>query len=360
MKKYIVLGILLSLILPTQNVNAAQIACSKSKVGQVINNKICSKVGSVYRLIDIIKPSVKTTPITNISISNTQIEPLHYLTSYKELDSILFSGNNIVDVNLTVSDNAKKRSYMSYLDALNIAIKVWGPVFNNEPINVILFTEQDAEWIDSVQSKLMGQFLSNPTSQLQSYRIKQYGCGMAGFYLPNIILACVTDNNVASSSTALAHEYTHLVGMTSKQITDVSVGNKKRLLPCWIEEGSATFYGFYSQSKLDPEFINNRKFFLDYLYSKIQNNSKQGIISTFKDKEQTMDTCTNVDEAYFLGSISFEQLSYKYGNAKTIAFYKQLHANADWKNVFLNTFGLTVDSFYDTMANIVVTKQWNT
>lgn len=358
MRKYIIFSILLSLILPIQNANAVQISCPKSKVGQIINNKICTKIGSVYRLVEIAKPTIKPVPLSTTA-SSTVVELSHYSISYKELDSIIYNDTNIVNVNLIVSDNAKKRSYLAYLDALNIAIKTWGPVFNNDPINVILFTEQDSEWIDATQSKLMGNFLSNPTSQLQSYRIKQYGCGMAGFYLPNIILACVTDNNLASSSTALAHEYTHLVGMTSKQITNLGIGDKKRLLPCWIEEGSATFYGFYSESKLDPEFNTNRSFFLNYLYSGIKDNSKQGILAIFKDKEQTMDTCTNVDEAYFLGSISFEQLSYKYGNKKVINFYKDLHSNYDWKILFFNTFGITVDSFYDTMANIVVAKQWN-
>lgn len=361
---FIVIGIF-SFLNIGYTANAGQtIPCAKNKVGQVIGTKICTKVGSVYRLIEntLPKNNIKQ-PILNSQTnvlpqsSNKSIQPLNYKVAYNKLD--IKNNDANININLYVSDIAKQRNYNDYLNSLNIAINQWQPYLSNAEISVILFTENDSLWVDNIQTKLMGSFLSNPAAQLQSYRIKQYGCSLGGFYLPNIILACVQNNNLASSSTALAHEYVHLVGMTSKQISSFGIGNKDRLKPCWIEEGLATFYGFYAESKLDPQFENNRIVFLDYQSSKINRDLKETIIKIFHDTEQNMDTCTKVNEAYFLGSISFEQLTYQYGIDKVLKFNSLFYSGLDWKIAFSQTFNMTVESFYDTMSSIVVSKSWN-
>lgn len=345
--------------------NAGQsIACSKNKIGQIVGTKVCSKVGSVYRLVDNTPPknNVKQ-PITSSPNNilpkqpNKTIKSLNYQVAYSKLD--IKNNNANINISLYISDAAKQRNYNDYLDALNLAINQWQPYLSNSDISVILFTENDSFWVDNTQTRLMGSFLSNPNAQLQSNRIKKYGCSLAGFYLPNIILACVQNNNLASSSTALAHEYTHLVGMTSKQISSFNLGDSRRLKPCWIEEGLATFYGFYTESKLDPEFENNRSNFLNSLSSNMNINLKETTINTFHDTEQNMDTCTKVEEAYFLGSIAFEQLTYQYGIEKVLQFNYLFYSGLDWKITFNQIFGLTTESFYDTISTIVVSKSWN-
>ena len=64
--------------------------------------------------------------------------------------------------NLYISENAQKRNYKIFLESLDLGIKFWYPVFNSNEVNVILFTENDSEWIDKKQIDLMGSYLNNP------------------------------------------------------------------------------------------------------------------------------------------------------------------------------------------------------
>ena len=97
----------------------------------------------------------------------------------------------------------------------------------------------------------MGKYLRNPSSQLQSNRLKESGCNIGGFYLPNLIVFCVKDDKQISSRenlklaaySAFPHEYTHFVGMTSPEINNLGIDSIGRLSACWFWEGSATFYG---------------------------------------------------------------------------------------------------------------------
>lgn len=340
MKKIIIL-----ILLTVLNINTSYAAekitivkpCSKSSLGKIKNGLECKSINKLYRWVRV--EEIK--------------DPLPIVDVPKPIkNTIDISG---ISVNYIISDNASKRNYQQYLAALNGSIEFWYPVFNKSNINVILFTEHDGAWVDQKQRQLMGNFKYGPNDS-QSLRLKQHGCHIGGFYLPNIILACINDQetNNLGKYMLLPHEYVHLVGMTSFQISNFPLGSDGRMRPCWVEEGMATFYGMKSASLVDKNFEKNKKDFWLYRNITADLKSKQSIISTMVDLEKDMRTCNKVQDAYYLGSISFEKLYNDYGHEKILNFNKLFYSGINWKTAFSQTFNMDVNDFYDIIANEIV------
>jgi hypothetical protein len=289
-----------------------------------------------------------------------------YGTLYKDMDRLLINTPSTVKINWHISENAAKRSHQKYLKSVEYAARLWEPFFNNSEINVVLFTDADSEWIDKKQTELMGKYLINPKFQLQSNRLAQMSCNIAGFYLPNIILACAKNDtdrsSVYSASFALAHEYTHLVGMTSKILTEAQIGDSNRLTPCWVNEGFAQFIGMFGASHIDPNFRENRNSFFTSIRSTVDRSSQDSVINTFREMESVDDKsgeyCSKVQDAYFLGAIAFEKLTMEYGFIKVVEVQKQFYTGKKWADAFKLAFGLSTDEFYIQMANIITSESW--
>lgn len=317
--------------------------CPRSKVNTVVNDKLCIKNGKVYRWAT-----------KNVKVEPEIIKPTT-ITAPDNKQKVDISG---ISINYIISDNALNRDYKLYLSALEHAIEFWYPVFNKSEINVVLFTENDSVWIDETQRRLMKNFFYNPEIDFQSYRLKQYGCNIGGFYLPNIILACVRESqyNNLEASMIIAHEYVHLVGMTSMQLSNFPLGSLGRLRPCWVEEGMAVFYGMKSSSTVDKNFASNKERFLSSLSSRITTDlrSEQSILKTMQELEENMTSCKKVQDAYFLGSSAFEILYNKYGHDKVIEFNKMFFMGVEWKSAFYKAFGISVNDFYKNLAQEVV------
>lgn len=322
--------------------------CAKTQLGKIKNGFECKPIGKLYRWVKT-QEATSTQKPNNVVTPEPTIAPTTVNIPKQKVD---ISG---INVNFIISDNAKKRNYSMYTEALNNAIEFWYPVFNKSNINVILFTENDPEWIDQKQKELMKNSFYRPEIDLQSYRLKQYGCNIGGFYLPNIILACVPENqrNNLEAYMLLPHEYVHLVGMTSFQLSDFPLGSLGRMRPCWVEEGMATFYGMKSASEVDKNFDANKKDVIDRMIKfRISTNTKsyESIIGVMKDLEQNMITCNKVQDAYFFGSVAFEKLYNEYGHDKILNFNKLFFKGVNWKVAFSDTFGLNVETFYDRLA----------
>ena len=318
--------------------------CPRSKVNQEQGNKICIKTGKVYRWAN----KIKTTPVVEITPETKNS------SDDKTQEKVDTSG---ISLNFIISENALKRNYERYLSALNNSVEFWYPVFNKSTVNVILFTEQDSAWIDETQKKLMGNFFYRPEYDFQSYRLKQYGCNIGGFYLPNIILACVNESySTLEASMIMAHEYVHLVGMTSLQLSNYPLGSMGRMRPCWVEEGMAVFYGMKSASTVDKDFEINKEKFLKGLSFRITSNlkSQQSITSTMSELEKDMTSCNKVKDAYFLGSKAVEKLYNEHGHTNVLEFNKLFYKGVPWKTAFYNTFKISVNEFYDKLAIDIV------
>ena len=279
-----------------------------------------------------------------------------------------------VQSNLILSPTVTERPYKQYIQGLEDIEKVLYPIFKNPKYSIVLFTEQDSEWIDQTQTRLMGNYLNNPTQQLQSYRIKQNGCNVGGFYLPNIILFCVKQQSELdklptssySAAHAFPHEFFHLTQFTSTDFTSFPVLGtstlaEKRFRSCWMDEGFATFYGFaLGGSQIDPSG-NSRLAFLNeltYSYDMHRNqpvgsikkllmqNDAKIVTSLYREVEPTIDSCTEVQNAYVFGELAAEALVASFGYESMTQFYLSVGQSGDWKTSFEKVFGLKVEDFY--------------
>lgn len=331
--------------------------------------------------------SIATSTIAPSESPSPSIKPLIDKISFKNLDPYwtpIVAINNVKDfakaqpvVNLNkqiyLSPTVVNRPYKYYMYGLEEIAQLWSPLFKNPHLNILLFTELDAEWIDQKQYELMGNYLNNPTEQLQSNRLKQSGCNVGGFYLPNIILFCVKEdqqllseaNSKFSALHIYSHEFTHLMGMTSPDVTTYDIGGKGRLSACWFWEGGATFYGFAIGGSSLQDYESRRLSFLNELlmpYDMRRNqeigsikkilleNDPQKVIALFKELEGDIRSCKEVQNAYALGAMATEVLLAIYGQSKINSLILEFGKSDNWPDAFQKTFGLSLTEFYESIT----------
>lgn len=327
--------------------------------------------------------SPQPTLVTPAATQNQGITPLTKPISFDNLDSYWTSieaykkvkefsaAQPKLSISKTIhlSPNVVNRQYSKYMAGLEDIAQLWAPLYTNPKFHLILFTEKDSEWIDNKQRELMGSALINPTEQLQSYRMKDAGCNVGGFYLPNIILFCVkSDEELAKSVNAefsalhsFPHEYTHLMGMISSEVSRFQISSRERLTPCWFWEGSATFYGFALGGSTQNNFEKSRLSFLNELtlpYD-LKRNQEAGTIrrallkndpaivaSLFKELEGEVGPGLDVQNAYALGAMATEVLVAVYGQEGINKLQLEFGQSGNWTGSFYKVFGITVDDFY--------------
>ena len=371
MKKFLVILLAAVFVLPQSCSVAADKPCSKSSVGQAKSGSVCTKVGSLYRWKALPKPVVTPTPTP--TATPTPIKVSKPLTAHeKVIDYLKTSKTNKPEISTYISDTAKQRNYKLYLTGAEEMAALWQPLLKTSKFSVIIFTEKDSKWVDDIQTKLMGPFLNNPTEQLQSYRLKDAGCNIYGFYLPGVLVFCVKDDAGLKDSGAkfsamhaLGHEYFHLVGMTSLEAGSLPIGHKNRLRACWIEEGGATFWGIamaHTSSEYTDsgriEFIKQVTTNIDHrngnrhgtFIDKVQNSNVDEFVSMMKSLDVTLDYCITdplgIPSSYFLGMIATEYLVYTFGVESVINFNKDILGNPEWKTSFNKNFKMSTDDFY--------------
>ena len=303
------------------------------------------------------KPTPTPTPTPYVPGANGY---KYYGNVYEDLKMFLSPDYPTLKINFHISDEAKNRPIQTYLDSFALGARLWYQDFNNSEINIILFTEKDGEWVDQKQRTLMGNWQLLP-EQLQSNRLKIYGCHIGGFYFPNIVLGCVNpetrSDDLFAASMMFVHEFAHLSGFTSMQLTNKPVGDKSRFRPAWVEEGGGTFFGNFGAYVLDPTFAADRENLYTKMQTTVNRKSRTDVIAMYKQLEAS-DYSTNVHDAYFLGSIGFEYLAREYGVQKIFDANRLFFKGNTWAYAFETTYGITLDSFYSKMAEIVVTDAW--
>ena len=272
---------------------------------------------------------------------------------------------------LHISPNMGSRDYGSYLFAKDRITRLWSEFIAPEKLNVVLFTENDPEWVDKKQIELSGEWQLD--NELQSVRLKKYGCNIAGMYLPGNLYFCVKDQKWQTGDPSFypqahlfAHEYTHFMEMYVKNwmggVKGQAIGKRNS---CWIEEGFATFYGFAVGSyPTEPSGRDHRKFLreLTFEYDKRRNLPigtlakliTEGNVDETKKLfgmlENTPWPCEETQNAYALGSLAAEALVAVKGQESMVNFYKSSARTGDWRISFQEAFGIRVDTFYEKLT----------
>jgi hypothetical protein len=285
---------------------------------------------------------------------------------------------------LILSPTVVDRPYKLYMQGLEEAERTFQSLFPNPKYNIIYFTELDSEWIDQTQRRLMGNYLINPSEQLQSNRLRQSGCNIGGFYLPNIIMFCVkTESELSSSITsrygaahAIAHEYFHLTQFTSPEFSvfpllGTSPLSSRRFNSCWMDEGFATFYGFAlggygidRTGEMRLAFLNELTYPYDFrrnqrvgtLSNLLIQNDPAIITKLYKEVEKTLEQCPDTQNAYFLGELAAEALVATYGYESMKDFHSEAGKSGDSRGAFEKVFRITLEDFYIKMTPYIASQ----
>jgi hypothetical protein len=317
------------------------------------------------------KPTGPASPITldNLDPEWTSVVAYSRMVEYAKT----LPKPNIANT-LVLSPTVESRPYKRYISGLEEVAQSLYPIYKNPKYTIVLFTEKDSEWIDQTQTRLMGNYLINPTQQLQSYRIKNNGCNIGGFYLPNIIMFCVKEQSELSGSIdgnysaahSFPHEYFHLAQFIGTDYTNIPVLGtlataNMRFRSCWMDEGFATFYGFafgsyplgdppearFSFLKTLSSFYGVRRGLTsDTVKNLLLKNDPKVVLELYKEVEPNLENCPDTQNAYFLGEIAGEALVASFGAKSLNDFQIEFGKTADWKASFENIFGIKVDDFY--------------
>lgn len=276
---------------------------------------------------------------------------------------------------LYISESAKLRDYKTSLTGMNRIVTLWSDLIPNSELPIVLFTEEDGNWVDQKQTELTGIWLRD--NEMQSQRIKKYGCNIGGMYLPGVLFLCVKsdtrEGNISyGNSHTFAHEYTHFMELNVKNwagaASGTAVGKRNS---CWIEEGFATFYGFaVGASPADPTGSERRKFLSQLLFNfddnrknphgtlkaELERGDPQVVKSLMAMLENTPWPCEETQNAYALGSLAAEALVASFGQEKMVEFYLSSASTGDWRKSFQITFGLSVDSFYEKLTPYIASQ----
>lgn len=280
-------------------------------------------------------------------------------SSSKEM--VNFARKSTVDLNkiqytLVSSPTLTSQMMQPYIDALNQSVFMWNDYFPNSNIFIYLFTEKDADWLKSIIPNSNTDSLAQAEKQIRNLGNNPCQFGGAGANLNRIPMfqLCIDTRYPIEDKTAiLFHEYFHLVAEYQRRNIN-GPGN----IPCWIQEGSATFVG-YSMFNQDYKWdeIVRRKYDNDFVFSatlglkaKLANISKEDTVLLYKALEPSNNdpnnqNCAN-NAGYALGALAFENLVSTYGFDSFMTFFKSFGNSRSWRDNFLDIYKISVEDFY--------------
>jgi hypothetical protein len=228
---------------------------------------------------------------------------------------------------------------------------------------VVYFSERDANWAEETKTKIGAAYHTTFQSEINKW---PFGCNFAfatkGKDSIPVFFSCLDSKfarGIHDKQTAI-HEYFHLV--------QAKYDWKK--MPCWMLEGSATYFGvtlgidgtdptgkssftFIKQlaSQYNPNG-NSQNPPNSRLADKISNDA--GILEVFKELDKNMNelgntSCTSLG-GYTVGSIATESLIAVKGYKTYMDFVTTFSNTSDWKAEFKKAYGLSAEDFYLKLA----------
>ena len=237
---------------------------------------------------------------------------------------------------------------------LDIATTMFSSYFLPKKYQVVYFSERDANWAEETKTKIGAAYHTTFQSEINKW---PFGCNFAfatkGKDSIPVFFSCL-DSKVGRTTndkqTAI-HEYFHLV--------QAKYDWKK--MPCWMLEGSATYFGtVLGIDGTDPTGKSSFEFIWQLARNqdtpKLVENLKNdvGVLEVFKQLDKNayelgMTSCTSLG-AYTVGSIATEALIAVKGYKSYMDFVSTFPITADWKSEFKKAYGLSTDDFYLKLA----------
>jgi hypothetical protein len=246
---------------------------------------------------------------------------------------------------------------------LDIATTMFSSYYLPKKYQVVYFSERDANWAEETKTKIGAAYHTTFQSEINKW---PFGCNFAfatkGKDSIPVFFSCLDSKfarGIHDKQTAI-HEYFHLV----------QAKYEFKKMPCWMLEGSATYFGatlgidgtdptgkssftFIKQlaSQYNPNG-NSQNPPNSRLADKISNDA--GILEVFKELDKNMNelgntSCTSLG-GYTVGSIATEALIAVKGYKTYMDFVSTFPNTADWKAEFKKTYGLSAEDFYLKLA----------
>jgi hypothetical protein len=246
---------------------------------------------------------------------------------------------------------------------LDIATTMFSSYYLPKKYQVVYFSERDANWAEETKTKIGAAYHTTFQSEINKW---PFGCNFAfatkGKDSIPVFFSCLDSKfarGIHDKQTAI-HEYFHLV----------QAKYEFKKMPCWMVEGSATYFGvtlgidgtdptgkssftFIKQlaSQYNPNG-NSQNPPNSRLADKISNDA--GILEVFKELDKNMNelgntSCTSLG-GYTVGSIATEALIAVKGYKTYMDFVSTFPNTADWKAEFKKTYGLSAEDFYLELA----------
>lgn len=254
---------------------------------------------------------------------------------------------------------------------LQIGERFFYDYFKPAKFHVLVFSEKDGDWLDSTKDPAF----HNRSSLKKSIEASGNWCTWAGATRhvngePLFYMCLQTTGRSTADKQTTIHEYFHL-------LQDSFGGQEK--MPCWIMEGSATFFGIsLGVSPVDPLRIAADKFLLELSYNynpqgTVEINGPNttmrddllrdnGAISIMKELEfLSANSNRNCPAwgAYTAGWLATEALVAVDGVEKFLGFLQQIPKETSWKVAFEKTYNMSTEVFYQKLAPYLISRLAN-
>lgn len=375
MKKILIFLSLFTLISITP-AQAASNACSSKKVGQVLNESTCKKVGGVYRWYPNL--IVNTTSITTSTIIKQEpvISGREKVFNQIKLNSNKTIKNIVTDT--IYSNNISKEKIKLYSEQINDSLSYWDPYLTKGyRIDIKVITEKDDEFFkNSLYDYKNANFIyENTTNTLHEYVKSGSNFTIGGnaneiFYkdgTPTSVIVIWSNskyNETDQLKYIVAHEITHAyqilktIGTPKQNFNNVngSMVEGKIYVPCNLFEGTATLFGAALSSNTYNEF-NNELIKINYDIKSNTNTKYNGSMTSLLNITESWagDACFN---AYAVGSSFYEWTILNYGISSYINIFDQLQNKIEYDIVINNVFKTNLKDLYSKSENYVLEK-WN-
>lgn len=346
MKKFTSLAIAIGLFsgLATSADAAVIKPCSSKQLNVVKENQVCKRVGVLYRWVATAPIAPKPSP------TQSTPKPVAQGTDY----SVLLNSFDDVDKYLFVNDYKLPKDNLKFGPSLNPIIvtngievfqsiaSVFSTFYSPNYYYAIVTSEKDREWaaspsvnkIDSRFTGLYGDTCENGNSGNEWSSISCTWSDKTEWYRLEL----------------LAHEYTHSVIYTTGGNKFGNVTNYQRAfdIPSWLNEGTATYYGWWAGSLKDKNITNHIKNHLNGFACSVPQYDNITSPSRLSDEMKQIETGSGHPfKQYGYGAIAVAELVSKYGGHKAMLdFYTEMRYTNNWKIAFEKSFGIAPEKFY--------------
>ena len=370
MKKYIVLALSLTLLIPAPSFSAPKKPVVKSVVKKPVAKKPVVKKAvvkptpapspsAVVEAPKVVEPSPTPTPtptkVSAASIDNLDAKSVYARSRQEVSDAIEKSSYVNTFLNFNIGPNQNASIVSTERESIALAARLWSNVYQPKTQLEILFYDfKDLDWARAKFSQITGTSNFYSANSCFANYCGNASAGRVGN--SPWIFEQGLGGSLWNKSTS-AHEYTHLAQASSNP-------DYWNIAPIWLVEGMAQFYGeAIGYSPFDSKLITRGE--MHRQYASDFKSANLGDMKTLlaKNDPATVKSLMNLVEfpnprhgqattaaAYLLGSYGTEVLVAVYGHSAVEQFLKSFSTSSDWKTNFNKSFGITSEEFYSKLT----------